>query len=226
MNPRKFQSLSLLKWTFLMIFFSATAHLYSCGSLQATTTSGDLNADISVKNRPLKEVVNLIQEQTGYKVELKSVDESFLVTGKYDNVAADKILTHLLKGHNISVVINPTDKLISLISLGDKTQRNKDTQDIESMQLAPQDNIEPESNSSVPSGADSATVTEFASEQSPEPADISDQNIQELQAQQARDLDRQQANPNDVDPLTGMTHRALEDMHNKQIVESNKIIKN
>ena len=113
----------------MFTFFSVTVLLYSGGILQAATTSGKLHADISVKNRPLKEVVNSVQEQTGYRIELKSIDESFLVTGQYSNVAVEKIFTHLLKGHNISIAINTPDKLISVISLGGKIQRAKNTQE-------------------------------------------------------------------------------------------------
>ena len=132
MNRKNCENPYSPRWTFLIAFFSVAVLLCSGGILQATAISGNLKADISVKDRPLKEVVNLVQEQTGYKVELKSIDESFLVTGKYNNTAVEKIFIHLLKGHNISVTINTTDKLISVISLGGKKQIASDSQKLES----------------------------------------------------------------------------------------------
>lgn len=91
MNRRKCQSLYGSRWSFLLILFSAEVLLCSGGILQATTAAGDLNVDISVKSRPLKEVVNLVQKQTGYTVELKSIDESFPVTGNYSDTEVENI---------------------------------------------------------------------------------------------------------------------------------------
>ena len=132
MNRRKCESLYGSRWSFLLILFSAEVLLCSGGILQATTASGDLNVDISVKSRPLKEVVNLVQKQTGYTVELKSIDESFPVTGSYSDTEVEKIFTHLLKGYNISVAISTPDKLISVISLGGKIQRAGEPQEPQS----------------------------------------------------------------------------------------------
>ena len=218
-------SLYCSRWVLFSILIPVALFLCSGGILQATTTTGDLNADISVKGRPLKEVVNLVQEQTGYRVELQSIDDSVLVTGNFRQVAVDKIFTHLLKGYNISVATNPTEKLISLISLGRNIQLADNAQYIESVPLEATDVAEPESDSSTQSDGDTASIAEVASEQSPEPADLSDQDVQKLHAQQMREFEQQQNNPGAIDSLTGMAPKALEDMHNKQIRESNLSVK-
>lgn len=207
--------------TFVLIFFSATILLCSGGTLQATTTSVDVQADISVKSRPLKEVVNIVQEQTGYRVELKSIDESFLVTGKYSKVAVEKIFTHLLKGYNISVAINPTNKLISVISLGGKIELAKNTKNIELVPPAAAEVTAPESLPPVLPDTDIDT----ASDQSLELTGLSNQDLQKLHTQQARDFDQHQNDPKAIDPFTGMTMAALEDMQKKQLMEPNQTIK-
>ena len=196
----------------LIALFSAVVVFYSNGIIQAKTTTDSLSADISVKNRPLNEVVKTVQEQTGYKVKLKSIDESFLVTGQYRNTAVEKIFTHLLKGHNISVTINATDKLISVISLGGKIQLAKYSKELESISPAAAD-------------VDSNQSDKIASDESLDKdplTGLSTQEVQELHARQVSEFERQQNDPNAVDPLTGLTLSAQEDMHKKQIMESNQ----
>jgi hypothetical protein len=212
-------------WTFLIAFFSIAVLLCSGGILQATAISGNLEADISVKDRPLKEVVNLVQEQTGYRIELKSIDESFPVTGSYSDTEVEKIFIHLLKGHNISVTINTTDKLISVISLGGKKQIANDSQKLETIPPVAAEVKEPEPIPSVASEVNSISLTKSASDQTLELTGLSNQEVQDLQTQQAKEFEQQQSDPNTVDPLTGLTLTALEDMHKTQIMESNQKIK-
>lgn len=209
----------------MIAFFSVAVLLCSGGILQATAISGNLEADISVKDRPLKEVVNLVQEQTGYKVKLKSIDESFLVTGRYNNIAVEKIFTHLLKGYNISIAINQADKLISVISLGGKIQIAESTQDVNSTPSTATGAPEPESLPPVLSDADVTSLDKVDSDQSLELTGLSNQIVQNLHTQQTREFEQQQSDPNVVDPLTGLTLTALEDMHKKQIMKSNLEIK-
>lgn len=212
MKPRESRAVFNLGLAFLITFFSAAVVLCNNSIIYAKATAGSLNANISVKSKPLKEVVTLVQEQTGYKVELRSIDESFLVSGQYRNTAVEKIFTHLLKGHNISVTINTTGKLISVISLGGRIQHAKDSKKLESIP-------------SVLPDVDSSSSDKVASDGSLDKdplIGLSTQDVQELHAQQAREFEQQQNAPDAVAPFTGLTLTALEDMHKKQILEFNQ----
>jgi hypothetical protein len=200
---------------FLAAIFAVAIILCNNDITQAKVPPDSLNADISVKTRPLKEVVDLIQEQTGYKVQLKSIDESFLVTGQYHNTAVETIFTRLLKGYNISVTTNTADKLISVISLGGKIQVAKNSKESETDQ-----NVAADVDSSLPDKVAPAESAEIA----PLPV-LPNKDIEKLQAQQVKEFERQQNDPNTVDPITGMTLSALEDLQKKQIMESNKDVK-
>ena len=225
MNRRKCESLHGSGWSFLLILFSAAVLLCSGGILQAATASGDLNVDISVKSRPLKEVVNLVQEQTGYTVELKSIDESFPVTGSYSDTEVEKIFTRLLKGYNISVAISTPDKLISVISLGGKIERAGGSQEPQSTRPVSSGDKEAEAIPPVSSETESISVNESVPDQTLELTGLSDQAVQELHVQQVHEFQQQQNDPNAVDPFTGLTPAALENMHKKQIMESNQVVK-
>lgn len=225
MNRRKRESLHGSGWSFLLILIVTAVLLCSGGTLRASTASGDLNVDISVKSRPLKEVVNLVQEQTGYRVDLKSIDVSFPVTGSYSDTGVEKIFTHLLKGYNISVAINSPDKLISVISLGGKIQRAGGPQELQSTQPVSSGVKEAEAILPVPPEQESISVNESVSDQSLELTGLSAQAVQELHAQQAHEFQQQQNDPGAVDPFTGLTPAALETMHAKQIMELDQVVK-
>lgn len=222
MNRRKCESLYGSGWTFLLILFSTTVLLCRSGLLQAASASGDLNVDISVKSRPLKEVVNLVQEQTGYTIELKSIDESFPVTGTYSDTEAQEIFTHLLKGYNVSVEISHPDKLISVISLGGKIQLPNGSKTAETALPITADFKD--QNSAIPPvvEVDAASSDKSASNVSLELTGLSNQNIQALHTQQAREVERKRHDPNAVDPLTGLSSVELEEMHKKQVIEFDK----
>lgn len=188
-------------------------------------TVSNLRADISVQNKPLKEVVLSVQQQTGYRVELTSIDESFLVSGEYNNVGVEKIFTRLLKGYNVAVAINQFNRSIFVISLGSKIQRAKNS------------NVPEVASSKMPEGQDSekalSPVGEIEAESSDksysdlslEPAGLSSKNIQILHTQQVDELRRRQGDPDYVDPLTGLTSAELGKMHKKQIMELDQAVK-
>jgi hypothetical protein len=225
MKRKKCENLYGPRWALWIAFFSVAVLLCNGGILQATAISGNVQADISVKKRPLKEVVNSVHEQTGYRIELKSIDESFLVTGQYSNVAVEKIFTHLLKGHNISIAINTPDKLISVISLGGKIQRAKNSQELDSIPSVAIDTPTPESIPPAVIEADAIALEKSVNDQSLELTGLSNQDVQSLHAQQAREFEQQHNDANAVDPLTGLPTTELEDMHKKQIMESNQAVK-
>lgn len=217
MIRRKSEKLYGSGWSCLLICFFTAVLLCNGGILQATTATGDLNVDISVKSRPLKEVVNLVQEQTGYTVELKSIDELFPVTGSYSDTEVEKIFTHLLKGYNISVAINTPDKLISVMSLGGKIQRAEGTQELQLTRPVASRDEEAEATPSA------SSTNEAGFDQSMELTGLSDQAIQELHAQQVHEFQQQQSDPNAVDPFTGLTPAALDNMHKQQIMELGQV---
>lgn len=201
---------------FLVTVLVVAVIFYCNDSIQAKTPVPDsLNADISVKNRPLNEVVNLVQEQTGYKIKLESIDESLLVTGQFRKAAVETIFTRLLKGYNISVTTDTTDKLISVISLGGKIQVAKGSKELKSTV-----NIASDMDANASDDVASAELPDMASF-----VDLTDPDIQKLQVQQTKELEQQQNNPNTVDPLTGMTLSALNDLLKKQNIDLNQDIK-
>jgi len=222
MNLKKCNNVFKSGLTFLFTFFSVAVLLCSGEILQATTTSGGLHADISVKSRPLKEVVNSVHEQTGYRVELKSIDELFLVTGKYSNTEVEKIFTHLLKGHNISIAINTPDKLISVISLGGKIQCVKDSQELDSISSVAIDTPAPDSFPPAAVNVDAITMEKSVNDQLLKLTGLPNQDVQALHAQQLREIAQQHNDLNAIDRLTGLSTTELENMHEKQIMESNQ----
>lgn len=217
MNPNNHTNVFRSKAAFVITFFFAAWLLCSSGILQAATTFGDLRADISVKSRPFKEVVRLVQEQTGYKVELESIDGSFPVSGEYNNVAVEKIFTRLLKGYNVSVAINHQNKLISVISLGDKIQLTKGSKIPEIGSPVAAEVKDPDLVLPPSIEIDASSSGKLASDPSLEITGLSSQNIRALHTQQAKEFDQKQNEPKTVDLLTGLSSAELEQMHEKQI---------
>lgn len=201
-----------------MALFFAALVLCSNNKLQAAIDSGDVYANIYVNSRPIKEVARLISEQTGYKVELKAIDEAFLVTGQYHKVAVEKIFTHLLKRYNISVAINPTNKIISVESLGGKIKLANNAQNFEPSSPALVSTTEAEPLPPVIEVKDDANN----SDPSLELAGVSRDDLEMLHAQQTKDFMQQQSDSKTIDPFTGLTIAALQDMQKNRIWNRNK----
>ena len=194
---------------FIIVFLFA-AILCDHHLLQAKTSTEAVTADISIKNQPLNEVVKLIKEQSGYRVKLIDIDGSLLVKGEYRNAAVEKIFTHLLKGHNVAVAIDPIYKLISVISLGDKIKRVEEAGDSESI---------PPVSVTEDTGALGPIVTSEPPRKDPLTG-LTLEEMQELHAQQVREIEQQLNEPDAVDPWSGLTRSALADMHRKQVQEA------
>jgi len=225
MNLRKKNIVFRSKSAFLITFFSAAWFLCSGGMLHAAAPLSDVRANISVKSRPLAEVVLLVQEQTGYKVEIESIDGSFLVTGEYHSVAVEKIFTRLLKGYNVSVAINHLNKSISVISLGDKIQLAKGSKIPGIGSPVAAEVKEPESVLPPAVAVDSSSSDKIVSDLTLELTGLSSQDIQVLHTQQAKEFEQRQHIPATVDPLTGLSSAELEQMHKQQIKELNQPVK-
>ena len=84
---------------------------------------------------------------------------------------------------------------------------------------------EPESIPPVAVDVDAIALEKSVTDQSLELTGLSNQDVQALHAQQAREFEQQQSDPNAVDPLTGLSTTELEDMHKRQIMESNQAVK-
>lgn len=203
MNYWQYENFAKSKYFLLIFYFSFQLSLCSAGLPQAAENSTDLIVDIYIKSKPLKNVVALIQRQTGYKVELNSIDESLIVTGQYTNIEVDDIFFNLLKEHNISVIINPTNKLISVISLGGKIQVGNSAKTTES---PPAVTANFSKHELVPTVIADSTATPSDDQfiESPEITSLSNQDILKMHYEQMREFEREQNGPVTIDTFTGM----------------------
>lgn len=225
MNPLKHSTVFCSRSIFVIIFIFVICNLCCSGLLQAAMTGGDLRVEISVKNRPLKEVVHLVQKQTGYKVELKFIDESFLVSGEYSNVNVEKIFTRLLKGYNVSVAINNLDKSISVISLGDKVQLSNGSKIAATASPIAAEINDPETIFPPVAEVDPASSDKPPTDPLLMLTGLSSKNTEALHVQQEKELQLKHNDPTTVDPLTGLSFAELEEMHEKQAKELNQPVK-
>lgn len=177
----------------LLIFFMS--------SFAFSNEPNTLTADISVKKEPIREVINILQKQTGYRLKLISIDESLKVTGEYKGVLVEKIITSILNEYNIAVTIDPKNRIIFVTSLGEKIKGAK---------------------TATQSLGDTASLSVFAD---PEAVTIeaplqhqSSQSLEDIPSQEVGNFPQQQ----NIDPLTKLPLEELEAMHAEQIREFKK----
>jgi len=169
-------------------------------AIQAQTVDDYLNVNISVHRKPLREVISQVEKQTKYRITLKSINDSVVVSGQYQNTAVDKLFTRLLKGYNTSIEIDEKDKLITIVSL---ERKNNQTQGAQLSGQAPSKTVE------IDSASPGKTV-------------FSEPSLEEMRNHQADEIEQQQSDSDTVDQFTGLTLSELEGMHDKQILELNE----
>ena len=176
----------------------------------AGETREEATVDIMVYRRPIAEVVKEVHDRTGISVILKNIDPGTPVSGTFQKTAVPAMFLALLKGHNVSVLVNEKKKNIVVSSLGQSVSSGKNGAASNEVNFA---------GAGGAAGIPACQQTNSCdSEGSTENEYNEDKKI--LMEQQAQEYAQAMKDPDTVDPLTGMSLSDLENLHKQQMEDS------
>lgn len=176
----------------------------------ADETRGPTTIDIKVHRRPIVEVVREVEERTGFGVILKNIDPGTPVSGTFQETAIPTMFLALLKGHNVSVIVNEKKRNIVISSLGPSIGSGKNGAASDEITFVGEDGA-----AGIPSCQHTNSCD---SEGSTENEYNEDKKI--LMEQQAQEYAQAMKDPDTIDPLTGMSLSDLENLHKQQMEDS------
>ena len=176
----------------------------------AGETGETTTVNIMVHKRPVAEVIREVQERTGFSVILKNIDPRTPVSGTFQETEVATLFLALLRGHNVSVLVNETEKNIVISSLGQSVGSEKNGEASREVTFAGEGRAVGSSGCLQTNSCDSEDSTEI----------LHNQDKENLMEQQAQEYAQAMKDPATVDPITGMTLFDLENLHKKQMEDS------
>ena len=176
----------------------------------AGETGETTTVNIMVHKRPVAEVIREVQERTGFSVILKNIDPRTPVSGTFQETEVATLFLALLRGHNVSVLVNEKKKNIVVSSLGQSVSSGKNGAASNEVNFA---------GAGGAAGIPACQQTNSCdSEGSTENEYNEDKKI--LMEQQAQEYAQAMKDPDTIDPLTGMSLSDLENLHKQQMEDS------
>ena len=166
--------------------------------------------DIKVYRRPIAEVVKEVHNRTGFSVILKNIDPGTPVSGTFQKTAVPAMFLALLKGHNVSVLVNEKKKNIVVSSLGQSVGSGENGAASHEVTFAGEDGA-----ARIPSCQQTNSCDSEGSNENEY-----NQDKENLMEQQAQEYAQAMKDPDTVDPITGMTLFDLENLHKQQMEDS------
>jgi hypothetical protein len=188
------------------VWFLAPVTFQKWDNLASAEESAD-SMSLSVENKPIGEVLPLIEKKIGYKVELVGIDEEFPVSGIFTAVEVEKIFNRLFRGYNIAVSRDDGNKAIVVTSLGEKIV-NKTKPPVQTVAPAVSQADTPPAPGGGNVATDDSDIDPFTG--------MSSKEIKELHARQSLLIEEELNNPDTLDPHTGMTLGEIRALHEKQ----------
>lgn len=176
----------------------------------ASETRETTTVNIMAHRRPIAEVVREVEERTGFGVILKNIDPETPVSGNLQETEVSTLFLALLKGHNVSVLVNEKEKSIIVSSLGQSVASGKNGEASREGTFAGEGRAAGISACQQTNSCDSEDSTE----------NLYNEDKKNLMEQQAREYAKAMKDPDTVDPITGMTLFDLENLHKKQMEDS------
>ena len=132
-KKRSYNSLVVL--IFLPFWMTLQTDINSCYCWGATISSNAPVFSLNIKDEPLIKVIEKISEATGYDIAIDEKWSGLIVTASLKDVSIHESMREILKNLNHVIVINDTEKKLSVIIYGsiepDKIQKKIDPLDLE-----------------------------------------------------------------------------------------------
>ena len=167
---------------------------------------------VTLENISISKAAALIGEQTGYRIILEGLAPDLPVTGRFVEIDLSNVLTSLLREHNISIVVDHSKRKVIVQSFGKKpttkvqnshTTINNDRDSLQEVNLESKGEDTPNSSNNANEDRDPFTGQ-------------TNEEIANLHREQSAEIDRELANPNTMDTLTGMTYAEIKELHESQ----------
>lgn len=167
-----------------------------------------------IKNMPIQKAASLIEKKTDYRIELQSINPDEWVSGQFVETDIETVCSNLLRKHNLLILIDTKERLITLKSLGTKNGSGKSDLPVDdgvhadvseqNLRKADEGNALPFGNNVERSQRDPFTGMTYA-------------DIIALHNKQTAELEKDEQNGEHVDPFTGMTYAEIRKLHEEQI---------
>ena len=169
---------------------------------------------ITIKNLPIQQAASLIEKKTNYNIKLQSISLEKRVSGRFVETDIETVCSNLLRKHNLLILIDTKERLITLKSLGTKNGSGKSDLPVDdgvhadvseqNLRKADEGNALPFGNNVERSQRDPFTGMTYA-------------DIIALHNKQTAELEKDEQNGEHVDPFTGMTYAEIRKLHEEQI---------
>lgn len=174
---------------------------------------------VTLENISISKAAVLIGEQTGYRISLDGLAPDLPVTGRFSESDLTTVFTNLLRDYNLGILVDHSKRQVVVQSLGKKLpSRPQDTDDIHSAQTTSSENSQQD--------VAAQNVANFENSPDNKRDPFTGQSYSEivtLHHQQEAEIERDQQNPEAVEPLSGMTNAeiwALHEMQKKAIADT------
>lgn len=177
-------------------------------------TRHDLIISLDLDNQELKDVLMTISTQTGFTVNVDSDWISNKVTGNYSKISVENFFHRILRGNNISVLVNEDEKSITVRSFGKKVSS------LYSVFIQPGGGVEPLSGVAM----DEIEMIRIREQKeldgqhaNIEPlTGISMSDIKSIQANEEKSYQEYLNDPESVEKLTGMKLSEIRDVRGQE----------
>ena len=209
---------------FLLMIYSAGSHpVITAGAAEQLPSTHHAErtplVSLTIENITIHQAVSLLEEKTGFRIELKSINANERISGQFIETDIETICTSLLRQYNLITIIDTDQRLITVTSIGPKT-RNKDlahsVNDGLPAEVSEHISQKESQGNALPIGIDAE------SDQPNALAPMTNAELAALHQEQLAEIARDQQNPEKVVPFTDMTNAELNALHQEQNAEIEK----
>ena len=168
---------------------------------------------ITIKNLPIQQAASLIEKKTNYNLKLQSISLEKRVSGRFVETDIETVFSSLLRKYNLLILIDTKQHLMTVKSLGPKSDDGKSdlfSDDGVRAFVSEQDVHQIADGDAAPFGNKSER------EQLAPFTGMTYADIVALHQKQASALERDQHNTENIAPFTGMTHSEINTLHEEQ----------
>ena len=171
---------------------------------------------MTLKNTSFRQVSSLVEEKTRFRVKLQSINPNERVSGQFIEADIETIYTNLLRRHNLLILTDTKQCVITVKSLGPKIVNRKSDGPLD----GGMDKVSSEEIPLKDTEEDASVLEKSGVSDERDPfTGMTSADIDALHKKQAAEIEHDQQNPESIDIFTGMTNAEIRALHEEQIKE-------
>ena len=168
---------------------------------------------MSIKNMSIEQAISLIEKKTDYHIDLQSIDPTETVSGQFLETDIETVCINLLKKYNLAVLIDTRNRLMTVKSVGVKIDARKSAHSVDGVAatgVSEQVSLKDAEGDGRPLGNESNV------DQREPVTGMTSAELVNLHQKQAAEIEREQQNPENVVPFSGISTATIRALHEEQ----------